>query len=144
MKYLQGQPPRPPPNGWGLAARAVKEFTQGRTKEIAVYWIHCREQEDPWSLWTLLPRSGSRCSSLLPKSSLYTDCSLILIKTNYLSDAWVAQSVKRPTQAQVVSHNSWAWALHQALCSQLGAWNLLQILCLSLCLSPAVSLPLKH
>ena len=33
------------------------------------------------------------------------------------------------------SHHSWVWALRQALCWQLRAWSLLQILCLPLSLS---------
>ena len=40
------------------------------------------------------------------------------------------------------SHSSWVWAPRQALCWQLRAWSLLQILCLplSLCPSPAHTL----
>ena len=30
------------PYSLGPAAEAVKEFTQGRTKQIKVYWIHCK------------------------------------------------------------------------------------------------------
>ena len=29
---------------------------------------------------------------------------------------WVAQSVERPTSAQVMTHSSWVWVPHQALC----------------------------
>ena len=46
------------------------------------------------------------------------------------------------------SHGSWVWAPHWALCWQLGVWNLLWILCVSLSLplpcSCSVSLCLKN
>ena len=45
--------------------------------------------------------------------------------------AWVAQ-LSIPFQLSSLSPSSWLWALCQALCWQLRAWSLLQILCLLL------------
>ena len=52
--------------------------------------------------------------------------------------AWVAQSVECLTSALVMISWLQIWAPHQALCWQLRAWSLLQILCFPL------SLPLPH
>ena len=52
--------------------------------------------------------------------------------------AWVAQSVKRPTSAQVTSRSPWVWAPRRALGWWLRAWSLFPILCLPF------SLPLPH
>ena len=57
--------------------------------------------------------------------------------------AWVAHSVKHPTWLGSWSHSLWVWAPHKALCWQLRAWSLFQILCLSLCPSPAHALSLS-
>ena len=56
------------------------------------------------------------------------------LRWNRESEAVSAQSVKHLTLA----HGSWVWALHQVLCWQLRAWNLLRSLCLP------CSLPLPH
>ena len=43
---------------------------------------------------------------------------------------WVARWVKRQTLVQVMISQLWVQAPRWALCGQLGAWHLLQILCL--------------
>ena len=57
-------------------------------------------------------------------------------KSMALWGAWVAQSVKFPTSAQVMISILEFKALSPALCRKLRAWSLLQILCLPLSLLP--------
>ena len=60
-----------------------------------------------------------------------------------VAPAWL-KSVKRPTSAQVMIYSLWVWAPCGALCWQLGAWSLLQILSLSFWPSTACTLSLKN
>ena len=57
-----------------------------------------------------------------------------VLKTSQPRGAWVAQSVKRLTSAQVMISGFVVRALRWALCYQLGAWSLLRILRLPLSL----------
>ena len=61
-------------------------------------------------------------------------------KTNKHGGAWVAQSVRRLTSAQVTISWSWVRAPHRAPCWHLRAWSLLPILCLPL----SLLLPFLH
>ena len=69
-----------------------------------------------------------------------TNSNCFYVRMCPLRGAWVVQSVKRLTSAQVVISQSRtlfvSWSPASALCWQLRAWSLLQILCLLLSAPP--------
>ena len=119
-----------------LQVRSWFHGSWGRALSQALCW-----QLGAWSVLRIL--CLCLCLSLsLPSPAHFLSLSLPKINKHqkkFLRGAWVAHSVKRPTQSRLRSWSPglWVWAPSQALCWQLGAWSLLRIICLPL--SPPLS-----
>ena len=103
----------------------------------ALGWA-CLEYLPGASMWLVWPSEDGNNHQVLLLGQFEPDVSSITsleYKISICQGAWVAQSVKLLTSAQVViSRCSWVQAPYRALCWQLGAWSLLRILCLPLSL----------